>query len=72
MRQMLQLDGADLQFEGERDGTAYFQLLLRDARCEECVMPRDFLERMVLTNLSEGLPRVTAVSIDDPRVTTTT
>jgi hypothetical protein len=67
LRQLLKLDGADLEFKEERDGTAYFQLVLRDANCEECVMPREVLEKITLERFQEALPSVSAVKIDDPR-----
>jgi hypothetical protein len=42
-------------------------LVLEGASCEECVMPRDFLEQIALEMLRRKVPAVAAVSIDDPR-----
>jgi hypothetical protein len=68
MRSALQLDGADLEFEYEHSGTAYFRLILTDERaCRECVMPQEILEQVVLTGLREARPDVTTIKIDDPR-----
>ena len=68
VRSALQLDGADLKFEHERSGTAYFRLIVTDeTACRECVMPQEILEQAVLTNLRQARPDVTTVEIDDPR-----
>ena len=69
MRQALQLDGADLEFDDERNGIADFRLILTDdTACKECVMPHDILEQVVFVNLSKAQPHITAVAIDDPRI----
>ena len=51
------------------DGSAkpFVDLILEGASCAECVMPREFLEQIVLDMIKQKTPAVEAVSIDDPR-----
>jgi predicted metallo-beta-lactamase superfamily hydrolase len=67
VREILQLDGADLLLAhtGERD--LDFQLVLESASCKECVMPRAYLEKLTLVKVQEVLPQVATVRIQDPR-----
>jgi hypothetical protein len=44
LREFLQADGADVELAGIEGGTLRFNLLLADARCAECVVPRPLLE----------------------------
>ena len=48
-------------------GTVSLRLVLEGASCEECVMPRDFLEQIALDILRRSTSGVSSVSIDDPR-----
>lgn len=60
-------DGADLRLlKCTRDGVE-LQLDTRDATCAECVMPKHFLEAVVLSALQESVPWVREVTIRDPR-----
>lgn len=67
VREILQLDGADIELVDFEGGTARLQLVLVDAGCEECVLPRPLLEDVALSLLAPGTPGLTAVTIDDPR-----
>jgi Fe-S cluster biogenesis protein NfuA len=67
-REALQLDGADLELCGERDGVVHVRLEVKDAACAECVLPRHMLEAVLLTALQRELSHVAAVRVDDPRV----
>lgn len=69
VRQMLQADGVDAELIGSDDavGTARLRLVIDDAECAECVMPRPFLEALALKLLRETNPGLTAVYIEDPR-----
>jgi len=67
VREILQLDGADIELVSVEEGTAHLQLVLVDAGCEECVLPRSLLEDVALSLLTPGNPGLTAVTIDDPR-----
>ena len=67
VRSLVQADGGDMQLVGFDAGTEQLRLVLENASCEECVMPRDFLEQIALDMLKRAVPAVGAVSIDDPR-----
>ena len=66
-RALVQADGGDMEVVGVDDSTVSIRLILEGASCAECVMPRDFLEQIVLDMLKQKIPAVSAVSIDDPR-----
>jgi hypothetical protein len=67
LRDALRYDGADLEFKGERDSIAYFRLRVSGASCEDCVAPREMLERMILTSLQGEPLYVIGVVVEDPR-----
>jgi Fe-S cluster biogenesis protein NfuA len=67
IREMLQADKSDLELLGIEDGTAHFKLLLNDPACAECVMPRSYLEPMILRHLQQTRPEVQRITLDDPR-----
>jgi hypothetical protein len=69
-RAVVQADGADFELVGVDDelGQVDLRLLLVEAGCAECVMPRQFLEGVVLDILHKAVPNVRAVRVDDPRV----
>ena len=69
VRSLVQADGGDMELvslDGSA-GTVSLRLVLEGASCEECVMPRDFLEQIALDILRRSAPAVSSVSIDDPR-----
>lgn len=59
VRDLIQLDGGDVEVVSEEP--LRLKLVLEDAECAECVMPRGVLEEV-----SSKLLGV-AVTIDDPR-----
>lgn len=67
VRALVQADGGDMQLVGLAADTVQLRLVLEGASCEECVMPRDFLEQIALDVLKRAVPAVGAVSIDVPR-----
>ena len=67
-RALVQADGADLELVRVDDGDVSLRLLLVEAGCAECVMPKQVLEGVVLDILRETVPSVRAVHVDDPRV----
>lgn len=67
VRELLQLDGADIEVERYVDGVASLRLILDGASCRECVLPRERLEATVAAVLQENLPDLNRVEIDDPR-----
>ncbi|MCU0311459.1 MAG: NifU family protein [Acidimicrobiales bacterium] len=70
VREMLQLDGADIELvDVTDDGTAHLRLLLVEAGCAECVLPTAMLEGVALQLMTPFAPGLTAVTIDDPRTT---
>lgn len=62
VRDLIQLDGGDIELISADGSTAHLRLLLADAECAECVMPRAVLEQ-----LAGKLLGLSAVRIDDPR-----
>jgi len=66
-RQLVQADGGDMQLVSTDDGTVNLKLILEGASCVECVMPKMFLEQIVLDMLTRAGHGVSAVSIFDPR-----
>jgi hypothetical protein len=61
VRDLIQLDGGDIEVLADDGSSVHLRLLLEDAECAECVMPRGVLEEV-----SSKLLGV-AVKIDDPR-----
>jgi Fe-S cluster biogenesis protein NfuA len=67
-RALVQADGGDMRLLGVDDaGTVSIELVLEGASCAECVMPREFLEQIVLDMIKQQVGAVAAVRIDDPR-----
>ena len=67
VRDLVRADGGDLVIDRVVDTTARLRLVLDSAECRECVMPRDFLERVALDMLQREVTDLTAVTIHDPR-----
>lgn len=67
IRDALRLDGADVEFQREESGTLYMRLVLADVSCEECVMPQETIEQILLTQVRKADADVTAVRLEDPR-----
>jgi Fe-S cluster biogenesis protein NfuA len=69
VRALVQADGGDMQLVDvdPAAGSVSLKLILEGASCEECVMPREFLEQIALDMLRRTLPDVATVAIDDPR-----
>jgi Fe-S cluster biogenesis protein NfuA len=67
VRDVLQADGGDVELVRVEGTSAHLRLVLRDAGCAECVLPRPILEEVALRLLRERAPELTAVHIDDPR-----
>ena len=68
VRALVAADGGDVVLDGvDDDGTVRLTLVLADAHCAECVMPRPFLERVALDVVRRRAPDVAGVAIADPR-----
>ena len=61
VRDLIQLDGGDIEVLADDGSSVHLRLILEDAKCAECVMPKGVLE-----DVSSKLLGV-AVKIDDPR-----
>lgn len=66
-RALVQADGGDMELVGIDGSTISLRLVLEGASCAECVMPREFLEQIVLDMVKKAAPAVDTVTIDDPR-----
>ena len=61
VRDLIQLDGGDIELLSDDGSSVRLRLILEDAECAECVMPKGVLEEV-----SSKLLGV-SVKIDDPR-----
>lgn len=69
IRESLQADHADLEIVGLEGTTARVRLLIGPETCQECIMPKNFLEDIMLMSLQDTMPQVTKVEMEDPRLT---
>lgn len=67
VRALVAADGGDMVLDAVEGSEVRLKLVLGDAACVECVMPRDFLEQIALDSLRREVPSVASVVIDDPR-----
>ena len=67
VRALLRADGGDLELLGEADGTVRLRLVLEDASCADCVLPKALLTDVVRDALAKRGAAVERVEIDDPR-----
>jgi hypothetical protein len=67
VQEMIRLDGADMELVAVEGTTAELRLVVTDASCAECVMPRPMLEAIALQMMQPLVPGLSAVAIDDPR-----
>lgn len=67
IRESLQADHADLEVLGLQGTVARVRLLITPETCQECIMPRDFLEDIMLMSIKDTMPQVTKVELEDPR-----
>ncbi|MEL7208735.1 MAG: hypothetical protein AAGK32_11000 [Actinomycetota bacterium] len=66
-RAVLAADGVDLALAGVEGGVLTVELVVVDAECAECVLPRELLEPVVLDLLRPATPDLVEVRIIDPR-----
>jgi hypothetical protein len=69
LRELVSLDGADLHLRSSSADLVEIDLILDGASCEECVMPRPFLEDTFRMLLVENGVDVAHVKVNDPRET---
>jgi Fe-S cluster biogenesis protein NfuA len=69
LRVLVDGDGADLELLDVEPatGTVRVRLCLEGVSCLECVMPRAMLEEIATSMLSQKVPGVMKVRIEDPR-----
>lgn len=68
LRESLRADGAELAYvDSESDDEILFRLDLTDSTCEECVLPKEQLEQILLFTARKAVPGIRSVTVDDPR-----
>jgi hypothetical protein len=67
VRDIIQADGGDIELVSVDGTTAHLRLLLVEAGCAECLLPRPMLEEVALKLLRPTAPDLTGVRIEDPR-----
>lgn len=65
---LVEADSSRFHLDGvSAEGVVHLTLLIDDASCAECVMPREILEQTATRVLRAAVPTITRVSIVDPR-----
>lgn len=67
IRTLIAADGGDILLASVEDCTVNLELVVTDANCAECVMPREYLERLCLDIVKRSAPEYDVVRIADPR-----
>lgn len=69
IRSVISADGGDVALESAdlESGTIDLRLILESAHCQECVLPRRFLERVATDLFAKATSARATISIDDPR-----
>jgi hypothetical protein len=67
VRGLVSADGGDVVLDGIDGATVRLRLVLENAHCVECVMPKPFLEQVALDVFRRNGAEADAVAIDDPR-----
>lgn len=67
VRSVLHSDGSDIELLAIDGDAVRSRLLIEDAQCAECVLPRSMLELVALDLMRSALPSLKAVAIEDPR-----
>jgi len=66
---LVQADGGDVEFVSfdPEKGLVAVRLILDEASCRECVLPRSMLEDVATAMMRRQLPEITSISVEDPR-----
>jgi Fe-S cluster biogenesis protein NfuA len=69
LRNLIRPDGGDFDVPdaGGLANVVRLRLVIRDAACAECIMPRAHLEAVALAMMRKRLPGLETVTVDDPR-----
>jgi hypothetical protein len=69
LRETLSADGAELQYVSPPSGKEIvFRLDLANSNCQECVLPKEQLEELLLFAARKAVPGLRSVTVVDPRV----
>jgi len=66
VREGLNADGYDLVVEGLDAGSLKVRIAARENACEECLVPKDLMARMLLAAVSDAAPDVQRVEVAYP------
>ena len=69
LRELVKADGGDVTLEAFSDNSISLLLDLDGTECRECVMPAEFLSRILLDQGKKIFPALDNVIINDPRTT---
>lgn len=69
MKEALQADGADLEATALSGDVATVRLVVGPETCMDCIMPKEFIEEILLTEIRSHFPDITTVAVEDPRTT---
>lgn len=67
LRQGFQADGADLRIDAVTETSVNLRLVGTEDTCWECIVPPEQLRDVVVSVLSNEVPSVSSVELDDPR-----
>jgi hypothetical protein len=67
-REMLKIDGADLELTAIEPETLRIRLVLGPDTCADCILSKDMLEQILLQGVRDTAPAIASVVVDDPRV----
>jgi hypothetical protein len=68
LRETLSADGAELQYlSPPSDEEIVFRLDLANSSCQECVLPKEQLEELLLFTARKAVPGLRSVTVVDPR-----
>jgi hypothetical protein len=67
LRGLVSPDGGEVELDGVEGSTVRLRLVLENAHCVECVMPRPFLEQVAVDVFRRTGAAADVVVIDDPR-----
>jgi hypothetical protein len=69
IREPFNADGADVVLDGFEGGVARFRLVFGPDTCQECILPKPHIERVIRAILTDFKVDFQDVSLVDPRST---
>jgi hypothetical protein len=67
LRQGFQADGADLAIDEANDAEVKVRLIVTEDTCLDCIMPTDFLTRILESTVRDTFPEIGNFAFVDPR-----